>query len=128
MLKTQESMKCVLRSCELCIVNVNEHMKTLQVLVNQICWTTFLALRRNSLDLLATVCVDQVYICTTVQKNKHFHAFVEFSVISVHKKYSSEKKNKKELIARFELPSSTIRVLDLAHCTTATDIVILFPL
>ena len=63
-------------------------------------------------------------------KNKHFHAFVEFSVISVHKKCSSENKKviKKELIARFELPSSTIRVRDLAHYTTANDIVILLPL
>ena len=78
---------------------------------------------RNSLELLATLRVMQVYI-----KIKQVHAFVEFSVISVHRKYSSEKKEKKELLARFELPSSVIRVLDLAHYTTAKDMVILLPL
>ena len=50
------------------IVNVNEHMKRLHVLVNQKYWTTILGFRRNSLDLLATAHVDQVYICTTVHK------------------------------------------------------------
>ena len=55
--------------CELCIVTVNKHMKTLQVLVNEkYVGQPFLALRRNRLDLLATARVDQVYICTTVQK------------------------------------------------------------
>ena len=82
---------------------------------------------QNSLEVLATACVEHVYISTTVKK-KQFHAFVEFSVILVHLKYSSEKKEKKELLATFELPSSVIRVLDLAHYTTANDTVILLPL
>ena len=53
-----------LRSCELCTVNVNGHMRTMQVLVNQKCRTTIL----GSLDLLANARVDHVYISTTVQK------------------------------------------------------------
>ena len=101
-------------------------MKPLQVLGNQKCRTTILTLTcmRNSLELLATARVEHVYI-----NIKQFHVFVEFSVISVHRKYSSEKKRKKkELLARFELPSSVIRVLDLAHYTTANDMVNLLPL
>ena len=45
---------------------------------------------RNSLELLATARVEHVYI-----KIIQFHAFVEFSVIPVHRKYSSEKKKKR---------------------------------
>ena len=82
-------------SCELCIINVNENMKPLQVLGNQKCRQPFLTLTcmRNSLELLATARVEHVYI-----NIKQFHAYVEFSVISVQRKYSSEKK---ELLARF---------------------------
>ena len=95
-LKLQESVNdFFFRSCELCIINVtvNENMKPLQVLGNQICRTTILTptYMRNSLELLATACVEHVYI-----KIKQFHAFVEFSIISVHRKYSSEKKRKKK--------------------------------
>ena len=71
------------RSCELCIINVNENMKPLQVLGNQNVGQPFLTptCMRNSLELLATARVEHVYI-----KIKQFHAFVEFSVISVHRK------------------------------------------
>ena len=42
------------------------------------------ALRQNSLDLLETA---HVTTCTYTQlhKKKHFHAFLEFSVMSVHR-------------------------------------------
>ena len=61
-------------------------MITLQLLVNEEC-PTILTFRRNSLDLLATT---RVITCTCVRKCtkiKHFHVFLEFSVISVHRIY-----------------------------------------
>ena len=114
------------RSCELCIINVNENMKPLQVLGNQKC--------RAILDSYMYAKQPEPRItgyCTCserVHKNKQFHAFQEFSAITVHRKYSFEKKKEKKELARFELPSSVIRVLDLAHYTTANDMVILLPL
>ena len=51
---------CFLRACKLCKVNVYIRMISLQLLVNQECRT----LRRISLDLLATVHIDHVYMYT----------------------------------------------------------------
>ena len=73
----------------------------------------FLALRQNSLDLLATARVDHMYISTIVQKIEHLHAFVEFSVISVHREYSSGKKRTHEI--RTFLFSSTSPGLSALH-------------
>ena len=106
------------RACKSCRVNVNVHMTTLQLLVNQECNVRqqILAFRRNSLDLLSTTRATTCTLrnCTT---NKHFHAFLEFFVILLGKN--------KTLLARFVLTSSKIRVLGLANYTTANDIVVL---
>ena len=65
--------------CELCIVIVNVHMVTLQLLVNRESWTTNLYLglaqRQNSVDLLATA---HVTTCTHTQSHKNL-AFSRFS-------------------------------------------------
>ena len=72
-------MKMMFLYAFLCKVNINIHMITLQLLVNQE-YPTIFAFRRNSPDLLAT---SRVITCTCVRnctKNRHFHVFLEFSV------------------------------------------------
>ena len=63
-----------------------------------------------------------VYIYAIAQKLSIF-LFLEFSVMSVHRNYFTGKKIK--LLAGFELASSILGVLGLAHYTIADDIVIL---
>ena len=70
---------------------------------------------------------DHVYMCTYTQlQKKHFHVFLEFSVMSVHRNFFTGKKIK--LLACFELASSVLGVLGLAHYTRADDIVIFLQL
>ena len=75
------------------------------------------------LDLLA---ITRVTTCTYVQlhKIKHFHAYYSFLSCQAIEANLLEKKP----LARFELASSIIRVLDLGHYTVTDDIVILLPL
>ena len=62
-------------ACELRTININVHMITLQLLVNQECGTTNLGSRRNSLDLLATTRVitctcKHINNCTKIKETK----------------------------------------------------------
>ena len=109
-------------------VNVNIHMIALQLLVNQECRTTNIRSKAKQ-SRFTIVATTRVITCTCVHiRNckKHFHVLLEFSVMSVHRNFFTGKKIK--LLAGFELASSVLGVLGLAHYTRAGDIVIFLQL
>ena len=82
----------------------NVHRITLQLLVNQECGQLILALKRNSLDLLAAT---RVTTCTHTQLHKNF-AFSRFSRVFRHvgtKKLTYLKKKIKTSLQDSNLPS-----------------------
>ena len=85
----------------------NVHRITLNLLVNQNVGQPILALRRNSQDLLATTLVT-TYTYTQLHnfaKIKHCDAFLEFSVMSVHRSLFTEKKQQKNSLRDSNLPT-----------------------
>ena len=70
---------------------------------------------------------NHVYMCTYTQLQKSiFTFFLEFLVMSVHRNFFTGKKIK--ILAGFELASSVLGVLGLAHFTRADDIAIFLQL
>ena len=70
---------------------------------------------------------DHVYMCTNTQLQQSIVTFfLEFSVMSVHRNFFTEKKIK--LLTGFEIASSVLGVLGLANYTRADDIVIFLEL
>ena len=99
--------------CELCIVIVNVHMITLQLLLDD-----------QFLFGLGPKAKQSRFIsnCKHIQssKIKHFHAYLKYPV---HRNPFIGKN--KTLFVRFDLTSSILQVLRLTHCTTADHIFVL---
>ena len=117
-----------LRACKLCKVNVNKHMLSLQLLVNQECRTTNLDSYANQSRFTSDCTHVITYTCIHMHnctKIKHFHVLKTFPSCQYIETILLEKN---KLRARFELAFSRTGVLDLDHYTTADYIFILLTL
>ena len=117
-----------LRACKLCKVNINIHMLSLQLLVNQECRTTNLGSLANQSRFTSDCTHVITYTCIHMHnctKMKHFHVLKTFPSCQYIETILLEKN---KLHARFELAFSRTEVLDLDHYTTADYIFILLPL